>query len=134
MLTITIPGRPYAKKNNPQVFCISGCKGWFRGGGPQPKKIITPSKEYQEYEKYCLSYLRQWGNISYNEPVHVKCLYWMRDKRGWPDLGNLLAATSDILEKAGIIENDRLIGSYDGSRIAGIDKENPRVEILIKLI
>jgi len=46
----------------------------------------------------------------------------------------LLQATSDILEKSGIIENDKLIDSYDGSRIVGIDKQNPRVEIEIKAV
>jgi Holliday junction resolvase RusA-like endonuclease len=35
------------------------------------------------------------------------------------------------MEKAGIYNNDRDIASYDGSRIAGIDKENPRAEIFI---
>lgn len=43
----------------------------------------------------------------------------------------LLQATSDILEKAGILENDRLIADYDGSRIVGLDKQNPRAEIEI---
>jgi Holliday junction resolvase RusA-like endonuclease len=55
----------------------------------------------------------------------------MPDNRSKPDLNNLGAATADILEKAGIIENDRLIVSWDGSRIMGIDRENPRAEITI---
>jgi Holliday junction resolvase RusA-like endonuclease len=58
-------------------------------------------------------------------------LYWLPDKRWWPDLIGLLQATSDILEKSGILENDRLIDDYDGSRIMGLDKQNPRVEIEI---
>lgn len=44
---------------------------------------------------------------------------------------NLEEATADILERAGIIINDRNIVSWDGSRIVGIDKQNPRVEIEI---
>ena len=31
----------------------------------------------------------------------------------------------------GIVANDRMIVSWDGSRIAGYDKERPRVEIEI---
>lgn len=61
----------------------------------------------------------------------VKALYWMPDKRR-PDLINLEEATADILEAAGIINNDRDIDNWDGSRIMGVDKENPRVEIVIK--
>ena len=49
-----------------------------------------------------------------------------------PDLLNLLQASADIVEKAGVIENDRNIVSFDGSRIVGKDKENPRVEIYIE--
>ena len=55
----------------------------------------------------------------------------MPDRRV-PDLINLLQATADILEKARVIEDDKNIISFDGSRIMGIDKENPRVEIEIK--
>jgi len=63
--------------------------------------------------------------------VAVKALYWMPDKRR-PDLINLEEATADILEAAGIIDNDRNIVSWDGSRIVGVDKENPRAEITIE--
>lgn len=55
----------------------------------------------------------------------------MPDRRSRPDLINLEEATADILERAGIIINDRNIVSWDGSRIVGIDKQNPRVEIEI---
>ena len=63
--------------------------------------------------------------------VHVRALYWLPDNRSKPDLINLEEATADILEAAGIVANDRLIVNWDGSRIAGIDKYNPRVEIEI---
>lgn len=65
-------------------------------------------------------------------PVRVKARYWMPDRRSWPDLLGLLQATCDILEKAKIIRNDRDVVSFDGSGIAGVDKENPRVEIEIE--
>jgi len=130
-LTITLRGRPYAKKNNPQAYCISGCRGWSRGQGSQPKKIIIPSKEYLTYEKDALKQLMQWGNVYFDGQVQVCALYFMPDKRSRPDLLGLLQATADILEKSGLIVNDRLIVSWDGSRIVGLDKEAPRVEITI---
>jgi Holliday junction resolvase RusA-like endonuclease len=49
--------------------------------------------------------------------------------KAFPDLANLLEATCDILEKAEVIDNDKNIISFDGSRIMGKDKDNPRVEI-----
>ena len=100
------------------------------------RNLILPSKAFREYEKFCIGtkrkpgWLMQWGNVCYDVPVQMTCLYWMKDRRK-ADLLNLLAATSDILEKAGIIENDVLVESVDGSRIVGIDKGNPRVEITI---
>lgn len=137
MLKITIPGTPRTKKNSSQVFCISGCRGWIKGQGPQPKKIVIPSVYFKEYESFCIGtkrnpgWLMQWGNICFKESVHVCCLYWFPNRRSKPDLVGLLQATSDLLQEANIIENDNLIQSYDGSRIMGIDKDNPRAEIII---
>lgn len=55
----------------------------------------------------------------------------MPDKRNWPDLVGLLQATSDILEKAGIIENDALVIGYESSSIRGISKDNPATYITV---
>src|SRR5574343_846432 len=124
LLKITIPGTPRTKKNS-QIMV----KG---------RNLILPSKAYQEYYKFCIGtkrnpgWLMQWGNACFTKPVHVCCQYWFPNHKSRPDLVGLLQATSDLLEAAGIIENDRLIVSYDGSYIVGIDKENPRAEIIIR--
>jgi Holliday junction resolvase RusA-like endonuclease len=55
----------------------------------------------------------------------------MPNRKSWPDLIGLLQATCDILEKAEIIVNDQYVTSLDGSRIVGVNKDNPRVEIEI---
>lgn len=48
------------------------------------------------------------------------------------DLVNLLEATSDILVKASVIEDDNvnIVKSHDGTRVL-YDKETPRVEVEI---
>ena len=48
------------------------------------------------------------------------------------DLGNLHAATDDILVKSGVLQDDNsnIVAGHDGSRVL-YDKENPRVEIEI---
>lgn len=60
--------------------------------------------------------------------------YYMPNRKGWPNLFGLVQATADILESAGIIEDDGYIAQIDGSMIAGIDAEDPRVEITVSEI
>ncbi len=144
MLKITIPGRPATKKTTPRPI-ILGVKGllkdyrmvtWEEAVKEIMRRLrILPSKSYQAYHEFCIGtakrpgWLVQYGNIQFTEPVWVEALYWMDSWRSRPDLIGLMQATGDILEKSGIIKNDRLIESWDGSRIMGIDRDNPRCEI-----
>jgi Holliday junction resolvase RusA-like endonuclease len=114
---IVINGQPITKKNSQQIIIA----------GKRP--CVIPSKAFKAYEKLARAQLYLYP-VRYQGPVEVTCLYWLKDARV-PDLCNLLAATHDILEHCGIIDNDKNIISVDGSRIAGIDRENPRVEITI---
>lgn len=67
-----------------------------------------------------------------NEPVEVKCLFYMKTKRA-VDLTNLEEAIDDILVKYGVLadDNNNVIVSHDGSRVL-YDKDDPRTEIEIK--
>jgi Holliday junction resolvase RusA-like endonuclease len=114
----TILGPPRSKKNSMVAMCIGG------------KPRLLQSKLYRDYEKDALKQLMAWGNLYIPGPVQVICRYFVPDKRR-RDLTNLLAATHDILQKSGIIEDDSLIVSVDCSRIVGVDRKNPRVEIEI---
>lgn len=118
---IVLKGRPITKKNSQQIS-INRRTG---------RRFVRPSKAYTEYEEACLWQLKTYRGPKFTGPVEVKALYYMPNRRSWPDLIGLLQATSDILESAGIIQDDKLIVSYDGSRIVGIDKQNPRAEITI---
>lgn len=114
-----IPGRPATKKTGQRIV---RCGAHSR---------ILPSKSYEEYEEYCLIWLKRIKE-RFTGKVKVSAVYTMPDRRSWPDLCGLLQATGDILERAGIIENDRDIVSWDGSFIEDkTDKENPGVTILI---
>lgn len=115
---LVIYGRPTTKKNSSRIIKI----------GRYPK--VLPSKAYCQYEADALKQLQFFRKRSYTSgPVQIRCRYYMPDFRWWPDLVGLLQATSDILTKAGIIDDDMWIVNYDGSEIMGIDKHNPRVEI-----
>ncbi|MBU2703664.1 Holliday junction resolvase RusA-like endonuclease [Sporomusaceae bacterium BoRhaA] len=118
MSKLIIPGRPATKKNSSRIVRMG------------KRRAILPSEAFERYQDEALLHLKKYKQ-NYDGPVHVCCRYWLPDKRWWPDLVGLLQATSDILEKAGILENDRLIEDYDGSRIVGLDKQNPRAEIEI---
>lgn len=139
MITLTIPGPPITKKNSQIPTMVNG------------RPMILPSKDYQRYEKEALLQLglrRMKDRASGKKktillpgcepppridgPVSVKVLYWLPTNRR-PDLLNLLQATADILEAAGIIANDRDIVSFDGSRIMG-KSHQPRAEIEIERV
>lgn len=80
----------------------------------------------------------------YTLPVKMCCRYYLKDRAHWPDLVGLMQATADILSderkriggrmvtvKEWLLSDDRIIKSWDGTEIAGIDKSRPRVEIVI---
>ncbi len=115
---IILPGRPITKKNSQRIIFnkVTG------------RRMVIQSKKYLEYEKECLWQLKQYRD-KHIGPVQVTARYWMPDRRSWPDLMGLLQATCDILERAGIIENDKNVVRLDGSEIVGVDRENPRVEV-----
>lgn len=121
-MELTLYGKPITKKNHMQIITING------------RSRLIQSKAYREYEKDCLNQIWKIEPFStINIKIQVSCLYYLKDKRK-TDLTNLLASSHDILQKSGIIEDDALIASVDGSRIMGVDKENPRVEIIIKAV
>lgn len=121
MLKFTIPLPPVTKKNSQQII-INKSTG---------RPMVIPSKQYREYEKEC-GWFVQGKGMNINEPVNVKCVYYMPTRRR-VDLTNLMEATHDILVKYEVLEDDnsKIIRSVDGSRVL-YDKENPRTEITIE--
>lgn len=118
VIDITLKGRPATKKNSGRIV--------FKNG----KRIIIPSEAYKNYEDACMWQLAG-KKLHVSGIIVVECKYYLPNKRSWPDLIGLLQATSDILTKAKVIDDDKWICSYGNSCIAGIDKDNPRAEIRI---
>ena len=71
--------------------------------------------------------------IPITDYIQVSFIFYCKDNRK-RDLINLIQCPADLLQQAGIILNDYLIVSLDGSRIMGIDKSQPRTEIIINEI
>ncbi len=115
MLKVSIPGRQLTKKRHYRSR---------RGGG------FYLSPEFKSYKEAALKWLMQWGNVWIPGRVLVCAYYYPPDKRGYPDIDNLYATWGDILEDAGLIENDKFI-KWGDSDIMEPDRDNPRVELVI---
>lgn len=109
---------------------------------------LLPSKAYKKYEKHCreaINLLRYKMRLPhFSGPVRMQVHYYLESAAHWPDLVGLEQATADILSDEykvidhkrqlvcpWLLSDDRIIKNWDGSCIAGIDKDKPRAEIII---
>lgn len=121
MKHISIPIPPITKKNSQRIVMC----------GRHPR--VLPSKQYCEYEKKALPYLKSlWqGEDPVSTPSNLKMTFYMPTRRR-VDLVNLQEACLDVLVKAGVIEDDncKIVSAMDGSAVRH-DKDHPRTEIEI---
>ena len=124
-MKLVIEGAPRTKKNS--------LRRLKRG-----KRIFTvPSAAHEQWEAIAVAQLRrqftEWsrgwpgGHGPLSAPINMKATVY-RERAGRADLLNYLSAVSDALERAGVLEDDRLVASVDGSRLL-LDRGHPRVEI-----
>ena len=116
--SFTIDGRPMTKKNSMT----------------KTRYGLIQSKQYRNYEKAALCQLmtqKPRGFRAIDCAARMNVEYYMPNRKGWPDLFGLVQATADILEKAGIVEDDGYIADVAYSCIAGVDPVWPRAEIKV---
>lgn len=119
-MTFTIIGPPRTKKNHGRML---------RRGA---RVFHVPSLAAVTWEAEAIRQLdkqkprRDYPSMAW--PVTVSALIYRDADRG--DLVGYLQAIGDALERSGVILNDKLIHSWDGSRPL-IDRKNPRVELEI---
>ena len=120
MMHLTLYGEPRTKKNSARILRT-------RSGTP----FVAPSKVYVDYETDCLRQIKR-PRSPISVRVNVRCVYYMKTARR-VDLANLIEATTDILVKARVLEDDnsRIVAAHDGSRVE-LDRKNPRAEIEIE--
>ena len=63
--------------------------------------------------------------------VNCKAIFYRDAKRG--DAVGYYQGLADLLEKRGVITDDKYIVSWDGSRL-DIDRKNPRVEVELESV
>ena len=121
-LHFTIPLPPVTKKNSQRIMHSS------KTGRP----FIMPSQNYMDHEAEAVWHCKR-ARVQrpIEEPVEVKCLFYMPTRRR-VDLTNLLESIDDVLVRAGVLKDDHsgIIVSHDGSRVL-YDKDNPRTEVSI---
>lgn len=111
-MTVTLIGRPISKKNSRRM--VRGRYG---------KMFPMVSLAYQKWERDALNQLIVWGQTygkleTYDVPVRVEYIFHMKGKLD-SDGDNMEAGVNDILEKAGILKNDKLIREWSGKKISG---------------
>jgi Holliday junction resolvase RusA-like endonuclease len=114
-----IPGAPRTKKNH----------GWRTKQGAQ-----MPSHAFIEWNRSAQVHLAPVAR-AIKQPIAVtvncRALFYRDALRG--DAVGYYQALADALEEAGIVENDRLIVSWDGSRLLK-DADNPRIEVTLEAV
>jgi Holliday junction resolvase RusA-like endonuclease len=124
---LTIPGRCMVLKNNKRIF----------GGGRGRKKIVLPSRQYTLWEKNAVaSVLGQLKSISRNATtplpinfeVEMRWRFYFANRQGQADLSNLVEGPQDVLQKAGVLKNDKLVRRSLQENYFGYE---PRIEVEI---
>jgi Holliday junction resolvase RusA-like endonuclease len=90
------------------------------------RAMFIKSKEALQYEKDFEQQVRQKDRVGMDGKLALRCIIYYRSNRS--DLSDELLC--DMLEKAGVISNDRWIFYKEQGKV--IDKENPRVELTIE--
>jgi hypothetical protein len=121
ILKFSIPGQPATKKTSQRIF----------------RRRILPSKAYCAYEIYCEPFCKSaWidsGKSPMDFGVSIRMKVFLKN---WivGDCTGYQHSIADIMQKFGILANDSWIHwDWEGEHwFGGVDKENPRIEIIIK--
>jgi Holliday junction resolvase RusA-like endonuclease len=117
---VIIPGRVAIKKNSRRLIAN------------RRRMLILPSKVYMQWEADALRALTRANRAQgFPLPGQLKAymLFRFKNRSNEPDIDNLLGGPLDVLQKAGIIENDRQILVVNAEKRFG---ETPSVEIILE--
>lgn len=119
-MRLVILGAPRTKKNSSRIV-----RNKATGAA-----MVLPSAAVKAWESSAAYQLMgQWRRCPITYPVQVSATFYR--ERAVGDLVNFMQALADALEVAKVVQNDRLIVSWDGTRLDK-DAQNPRVELEIR--
>jgi Holliday junction resolvase RusA-like endonuclease len=117
MFKLVVPGRPIVKKNTKRII------------GAGKKKMIIYSPKFVEWEKVALLAAMR------VRPVNlITCLleaeykFYFKNTQGQADTSNLVEGIQDVLTKAGVIQDDKLIMRFTAEKFFG---HEPRTEVVL---
>lgn len=104
-----LEGRVGIKKNSKQLSSRNG------------RIFVRSSENYKIWERTATLHLLQSKiktqySLPITDPINLSCKFHFPNHQSEPDLSNLYQGIEDILQDIGIIENDKLVYSHDGSR------------------
>ena len=107
--TLVIHGGPVVLKNSKQIVIVRG------------RRIIKSNPRVEAYQHRAIAELcEQWqARQVISGPINLTVRSygaWKRSNENLPDASNLYQMPEDLLEAAGVIEDDRQVESHDGSR------------------
>jgi Holliday junction resolvase RusA-like endonuclease len=108
----TLTGRVISKKNNNKFW----------------NGRVVKTKAWQRFEETALWQLKSQKRKTLTGPVYVDYCFLMKGK-GASDGDNMQTSINDLLEKSGIIENDKQIRAWSGRIFGGQDEYTTEVEI-----
>ena len=111
LTTLIIPGHPVVLKNSKQL-AVNRATG---------RTYIRSSPRVEAYQHKATEILCVWWGKRppIRGPVNLairSCGAWKRAGKNLPDASNLYQMPEDLLEAAGVLENDRQVESHDGSQ------------------
>ena len=100
--------------------------------------VPTLSKNFVHALKVGLPHLKeQWAGRdpigSKEERLHIKAMF-LAGKGAVPDLDGCMVGCGDLLQRAGIVANDKWIASWDGSRIIEWRTHNKEESTVLKIM
>lgn len=117
LVSVVIPGAPRTKKNHSRIV-------W---NGNRPR--ILPSKAHEEWAEQAERRCTIKGRKAIAEPVNCRASIYREALTG--DAVGFYQAIADLLEKVGVVENDKWIVSWDGTRLMK-DAKEPRIELCLE--
>lgn len=118
-IEIVLKGRPKSKKNSKRVVYVKG------------RMLMLPSLGHKEWHAEMMATLLDFKPKTPISCAYIKCVIYSENKRKF-DLSNAWESVGDLLNDAGIMEDDNVYCLPNLLlQFGGVDKENPRCVITI---
>jgi Holliday junction resolvase RusA-like endonuclease len=123
LFSCKIMGRVISKKNSKRIY-----RNRHTG-----KPFIVSSLKHETWEKSAVLAVRNsWrGDEPISKALEATYRFYFKNRQGEPDTSNCIEAPQDVLKKAGVITDDKIIKRVIAEKFFG---EEPRTEIELKAI